>query len=102
MNVERRAHSSEPDTGVGKVSAPEKKVHRRESQELIVNPRRRRAPHRIGQTRPVMVYRMVAQDTVEEGILGLQERKRSLASAALEDTDRAAAITREELLDLLA
>ena len=35
--------------------------------------------HRIGQDRPVMVYRLVAKDTVEERILALQERKRALA-----------------------
>jgi len=57
--------------------------------------------HRLGQTRPVLVYRLVAQDTVEERILALQERKRILADAALEGADRAAAITREELLTLL-
>jgi superfamily II DNA or RNA helicase len=57
--------------------------------------------HRLGQTRPVLVYRVVAQDTVEERILALQERKRILADAALEGADRAAAITREELLTLL-
>jgi superfamily II DNA or RNA helicase len=58
--------------------------------------------HRLGQTRPVLVYRLVAQDTVEERILALQERKRMLADAALGGADRAAAITREELLALLA
>jgi len=58
--------------------------------------------HRLGQTRPVLVYRVVAQDTVEERILALQEKKRTLAEAALEGADRAAAITREELLTLLA
>jgi len=57
--------------------------------------------HRIGQTRPVLVYRLVAQDTVEERILALQERKRILAHTALEGADRAAVITREELLTLL-
>ncbi|MCB9762962.1 MAG: SNF2 helicase associated domain-containing protein [Alphaproteobacteria bacterium] len=41
--------------------------------------------HRIGQTRPVTVYRLVARGTVEERILALQERKRALFSAALED-----------------
>ena len=39
--------------------------------------------HRIGQDRPVMVYRLVAQDTVEERVLALQQRKRELAAAAL-------------------
>lgn len=34
--------------------------------------------HRIGQTRPVMVYKMVVRDSVEEKILQLQDRKRDL------------------------
>jgi len=57
--------------------------------------------HRIGQERPVMVYRLVARDTVEEGILALQERKRALADAALGEASAATAITRDELLALL-
>jgi len=57
--------------------------------------------HRIGQERPVMVYRMVAVDTVEERILALQQRKRSLADAALGDAQRAASLTREDLLALI-
>jgi superfamily II DNA or RNA helicase len=57
--------------------------------------------HRIGQDRPVMVYRLVAKGTVEERLLALQARKRALADAALGQTDQAAAITREELLALL-
>jgi superfamily II DNA or RNA helicase len=57
--------------------------------------------HRIGQERPVMVYRMVAKDTVEERILALQEKKRAIADVALGDASQAAGITREELLGLL-
>jgi superfamily II DNA or RNA helicase len=57
--------------------------------------------HRIGQERPVMVYRMVAKDTVEERIFALQERKRGLAEAALGTGGEAHAITREDLLALL-
>jgi superfamily II DNA or RNA helicase len=57
--------------------------------------------HRIGQDRPVNVYKLVAKDTVEEGILALQERKRGLADAALGEADRAAGLTREDLLELL-
>lgn len=57
--------------------------------------------HRLGQERPVVVYRMVARDTVEERILSLQERKRALADVALGEAGGAAAITREELLALL-
>jgi SNF2 family DNA or RNA helicase len=57
--------------------------------------------HRIGQEKPVFVYRLVAQNTVEEKILQLQERKRSIALAALGDAAQATAITKEELLALL-
>ena len=57
--------------------------------------------HRIGQERPVIVYRLVAKDTVEERILALQERKRGLADVALGQADHGGGITREELLSLL-
>ncbi len=57
--------------------------------------------HRIGQERPVLLYRLVAEDTVEERILALQESKRALAAAALEGTGGGAALTREDLLALL-
>ena len=58
--------------------------------------------HRIGQDKPVMVYRLVAKDTVEEGIMALQDRKRQLAEAALGQAGQAASITRDDLLALLA
>ena len=57
--------------------------------------------HRIGQTRPVLVHKLVAEDTVEARILELQQRKRALADAALEGADAAASLTREDLLALL-
>jgi superfamily II DNA or RNA helicase len=57
--------------------------------------------HRIGQDRPVIVYRLVAEGTVEERILQLQDRKRALAEAAVGGADRAASLTRDELLALL-
>jgi superfamily II DNA or RNA helicase len=41
--------------------------------------------HRIGQTRPVMAYRLVAKDTIEEKILTLQKSKRELAASVLGD-----------------
>jgi SNF2 family DNA or RNA helicase len=55
--------------------------------------------HRIGQNRPVMVYRLVAEDTVEERILALQDKKRALSEAALGGA--AGALTRDDLLALL-
>ena len=57
--------------------------------------------HRIGQTRPVVVHRLVARDTVEERILELHARKRSLSEAALSGDDRGTGLTRDDLLALL-
>lgn len=58
--------------------------------------------HRIGQDQPVMVYRMVAEGTIEEKVLALQERKRALF-AALTDDDQAfaASITADDVRELL-
>ena len=58
--------------------------------------------HRIGQTRPVMIYRLVALDTVDERILELQQRKRELADLALEGTGAATSLSRDDLKELLA
>ena len=41
--------------------------------------------HRIGQTRHVFAYRLIAQDTVEEKIAELQQKKRELADAIFSD-----------------
>ena len=41
--------------------------------------------HRIGQEKKVFAYRMICRDTVEEKILQLQERKKSLASDLIAD-----------------
>ncbi len=57
--------------------------------------------HRIGQERPVFVYRMVAENTVEERILALQEKKRAVSEMALGESGAALSITREDLLALL-
>ena len=45
--------------------------------------------HRIGQTRPVRVCRLVARETVEEKVLALQTRKAQLASSVMKDDGRA-------------
>jgi len=58
--------------------------------------------HRIGQDKPVFVYRVVARDTVEEKILVLQDKKRALADVALGGAEQASQMTREDLLALLA
>ncbi len=58
--------------------------------------------HRIGQNRPVLVTRLVAEDTVEERILALQQHKRLLAASILDGAEPATALTREDLLGLLA
>ena len=41
--------------------------------------------HRIGQTRRVMVYRLVAKDTIEEKVMALKARKARLFSSVLDD-----------------
>ncbi len=43
--------------------------------------------HRIGQERTVSVYRIVAAGTIEEAILRLKERKRTLASSVIDSSD---------------
>jgi hypothetical protein len=57
--------------------------------------------HRIGQTRPVTVYRLITRDTIEEKIVALHERKRHLADSLLEGTGEASTISTEELINLL-
>jgi superfamily II DNA or RNA helicase len=59
--------------------------------------------HRIGQERPVTVYRLVTAGSIEERIVELHQDKRSLADGILEGQDDAtpisAAVLRELLLD---
>ena len=58
--------------------------------------------HRIGQKNSVKIYKMVTQDTVEERIIKLQQKKAKLAQAILNNKDMAnAAMNREDLLKLL-
>ena len=57
--------------------------------------------HRIGQQRPVTIYRMVLAGTIEEKILELHATKRDLAESLLEGTDRSGKLTTEELMRLI-
>jgi SNF2 family DNA or RNA helicase len=43
--------------------------------------------HRIGQTRPVTVYRLVSEGTIEEKVVALQARKRDLFTAVVDEGD---------------
>ena len=43
--------------------------------------------HRIGQTRPVMVYRMIARDTIEEKVVALARRKAALFRGVMDEGD---------------
>jgi SNF2 family DNA or RNA helicase len=59
--------------------------------------------HRIGQTRPVFAYRLIARGTVEEKVLELQKTKRDLADAILgEDNSLIRDLKREDLELLLS
>ncbi|WP_321474954.1 DEAD/DEAH box helicase [uncultured Paludibaculum sp.] len=59
--------------------------------------------HRIGQTRQVFAYRLIAKGTVEEKVLELQKNKRDLADAILsEDNNLLKNLTREDLELLLS
>jgi superfamily II DNA or RNA helicase len=57
--------------------------------------------HRIGQQRPVTIYRLVAQGTIEEKIVALHHQKRDLAEQLLEGTGGGGRISAEDLLRLL-
>lgn len=57
--------------------------------------------HRIGQQRPVTVYRLVAEETIEEKIVRLHSQKRELADSLLEGTDSGARLSSDELLALI-
>ena len=57
--------------------------------------------HRIGQQRPVTIYRLVTKGTIEEKIVGLHLQKRGLADSLLDETDVSGRVSAEELLALL-
>ena len=58
--------------------------------------------HRIGQTRPVNVYRMIAAGTIEEKVVALQQRKARLFRSVLGDDDTLArSLTADDIRGLL-
>src|SRR5690606_9534304 len=57
--------------------------------------------HRIGQKRPVTIYRLVAENTIEEKIIQLHNTKRNLAESLLEGSDQSAKMSLNELVDLI-
>ena len=57
--------------------------------------------HRIGQTRPVTVYRLVTRDTIESRIVELHHDKRALAESILAEGEATALPSAEELIALI-
>ena len=59
--------------------------------------------HRIGQTKPVFAYRMICEDTVEQRIIELQQRKRKLADAIVGGQQNLLqSLTRDDIEQLLS
>jgi len=57
--------------------------------------------HRIGQTRPVTIYRLVAENTIEQKIVKLHKHKRDLADSLLEGSDMSGSMSAVEMLELM-
>ena len=57
--------------------------------------------HRMGQTQPVTVYRLVSRGTIEEAVLTMHAAKRELAASVLEGKASTKSISSKDLLDLL-
>ncbi len=57
--------------------------------------------HRMGQTRPVTIYRLVVKGTIEEKIVALHAHKRDLADGLLEGTDTGSRLSVDDLVDLI-
>ena len=58
--------------------------------------------HRIGQERPVTVYRLITKDSIEDSIVRLHEKKREVADKLLDDGDAVAGLSVDELQGLIS
>jgi superfamily II DNA or RNA helicase len=57
--------------------------------------------HRMGQKRPVTIYRLITQNTIEEKIVALHQRKRNLADKLLSGNETATKLSVDDMLNLL-
>ena len=58
--------------------------------------------HRIGQTRPVSVYKLICKDTVEEKVIELQNLKKELTTILHSEGEVGSKLTKEDILYLLS
>ncbi len=58
--------------------------------------------HRIGQQRPVTIYRLAVRNSIEEKVIRLHGEKRELADDILAGTESATALTEDDLMNLIA
>ena len=59
--------------------------------------------HRIGQDKPVNVYRLVSADTIEDKVVALQQRKRDLFDSVVgTGSDASAPLSADDIMGLLS
>ncbi len=57
--------------------------------------------HRIGQNRPVTIYRLICQNTIEQKIVALHEHKRDIADTILSGNDSVTKLSVDDMLNML-
>ncbi|MFC1609672.1 DEAD/DEAH box helicase [Myxococcota bacterium] len=57
--------------------------------------------HRIGQKKPVTIYRLITHNTIEQAIMTLHSEKRALVAKVLAGTDSAGKLSTEDLVALI-